>query len=340
MLTGLYLRQSSGVLSIPSVDLVEAAGDPAARRRQFELLDAACSEVGYAHVVGHQIPSAVLADLYAVTRRFFSLPTAAKAAVAQPAPEQVRGWSGAGAEGMAYSLGEESHADLKEKMDIGPVAGPTLGQPGASPMAYPNLWPDLAGFRPVWETYYQHMQRVGAQLLALAAEGFGLAPDYFVPLFDTELSMLRALHFPPQIEPPLLHQMRAGIHTDYGAFTVISAEATPGGLQVLEADGEWLEVGTTPANLVVLIGDLLAEWTGNRWPATLHRTANPPRSVAFENSRLAFAFYQHPNWDVEVAELAPFATGAHTPVDVLMAGRHLTEKYVRQTTFGNPTSHI
>ncbi|WP_158169734.1 isopenicillin N synthase family dioxygenase [Mycolicibacterium smegmatis] len=323
------------MLSIPPVDLIEAAADPASRRRQFELLDAAFSEVGYVHVVGHRIPSSVFTELYAVTRRFFGLPAQEKSKVAQPTPEQVRGWSGAGSEGMAYSLGEETHADLKEKMDIGPVTGPTLGQPGAGPMAYPNLWPALPEFRTVWECYYQHMQRVGAELLALAAEGFGLSRQFFVPLFDAELSMLRALHFPPQPEPPLPHQFRAGIHTDYGAFTVVSAESTPGGLQVLEADGEWLEVNTTPATLVVLVGDLLAEWTGNHWPATLHRTANPPRSVAFENSRLAFAFYQHPNWDVEVAELSPFAGGAaHAPDDALVSGRHLAEKYVRQTTFG------
>jgi isopenicillin N synthase-like dioxygenase len=240
---------------------------------------------------------------------------------------------------MAYSLDEESHGDLKEKMDIGPISGPTLGQRGAGPMAYPNLWPQSpAGFRAVWEEYYRHMQRVGAELLSLAAEGFGLQPDHFAPMFDSEMSMLRGLYFPPQPEQPQAHQARAGIHTDYGAFTVVSAESSPGGLQVLDPDGEWLEVSTTPATLVVLTGDLLAEWTGDHWPATLHRTANPPRSVAFDSSRLSFAFYQHPNHDVSVAALPPFAAPDSAAVpDPLVAGAHLAEKYVRQTTFGRRT---
>jgi isopenicillin N synthase-like dioxygenase len=324
------------VLAIPPVDLLEASRDPESRARQIELLDTACSRTGYALLTGHQIPTSLLTELYSVSRQFFLQPDHKKSAVAQPAPEQVRGWTGLGSEGMAYSLDEESHGDLKEKMDIGPVRGPTVGQPGAGPMAYPNLWPSApAGFRTIWEQYYHHMQRVGNDLLSLAAEGFGLPADYFTPMFESELSMLRGLYFQPQPEPPLAHQARAGIHTDYGAFTVISAESSPGGLQVLDPDGEWLDVTTTPATLVVLTGDLLAEWTGDHWPATLHRTANPPRSVAFDSSRLSFAFYQHPNHDVSVAALPPFATtdGAADP-DPLLAGAHLREKYVRQTTFG------
>ena len=328
------------MLAIPPVDLLEASRDPESRARQIELLDTACSRTGYALLTGHRIPTSLLTELYSVSRQFFLLSDKEKAAVRQPAPEQVRGWTGLGSEGMAYSLDEESHGDLKEKMDIGPVSGPTVGQPGAGPMAYPNLWPRFPErFRAVWEDYYRHMQRVGAELLSLAAEGFGLPSDHFAPMFDTEMSMLRGLYFPPQPEPPLAHQARAGIHTDYGAFTVVSAESSPGGLQVLDPDGEWLEVTTTPATLVVLTGDLLAEWTGDHWPATLHRTANPPRSVAFDSSRLSFAFYQHPNFDVSVAALPPFAASNPTGVpDPLRAGDHLAEKYVRQTTFGRRTA--
>ncbi|MGV9799771.1 isopenicillin N synthase family dioxygenase [Mycobacterium sp. NPDC003449] len=323
----------------PPIDLAEVCGPSArARRRQFELLDAALSRTGYAHLEGHGIPRPLTNELFAVTRGFFDEPVELKETVMQPAPEQVRGWSGVGSEGIAYSLDEESHGDLKEKMDIGPVDRPTLGRPGASPMAFPNLWPGRPeGFRPVWEAYYRHMQRVGAGLLALSAEGFGLARDHFVPMFADELSMLRALHYPPQVEAPLPYQYRAGTHTDYGAFTLVCAEATTGGLQVYDHDGEWLEVTTTPVSLVVLVGDLLAEWTANHWSATVHRTANPPRSVGFESSRLAFAFYQHPSHDTAVAELPPFTENVSPAAHELLAGQHLIEKYVRQTTFGRHT---
>ncbi|MFY2790301.1 2-oxoglutarate and iron-dependent oxygenase domain-containing protein [Rhodococcus sp. MALMAid1271] len=320
------------MLSIPPVDLSEISLGSRARARQIELLDTACARRGHAYLVGHGIPTALLTELYSVSRQFFLLPDSTKSAVAQPAPEQVRGWSGLGSEGMSYSLGEESHGDLKEKMDIGPVDAPVLGEAGAGSMAYPNLWPTLpTGFRPVWEQYYRHMQRIGDALMSLTAELFGLSADHFVGDFDTELSMLRALYYPAQPEPPMPHQSRAGIHTDYGAFTVTSGESTPGGLEILGRHGEWHEVMTTPATLVVLVGDLLAEWTDDHWPATLNRTVNPHRSLALDSSRLEFSFYQHPNADVAVS---PLLGGEQQSNDALIAGRHLTDKYLRQTTFG------
>ncbi|AFA75386.1 putative oxidoreductase, 2OG-Fe(II) oxygenase family [Gordonia polyisoprenivorans VH2] len=321
---------------LPPVDFSAVCGSSAEdRRRQFELLDVGLSTLGYVHLRSHGIPTSEVSELFDVTRRFFAAPESVRRAVAQPAPEQVRGYSGIGSEGIAYSLGEESHGDLKEKMDIGPIDSPVVGEPGADDLAFPNLWPsEPVGFRDTWEAYYRHMQRIGAGLLALTAEGFGLPSDYFVPMFDHEMSMLRALYFPPQETSPLPYQYRAGTHTDYGSFTIVCAEATAGGLQVFDREGEWLDVTTTPDDLVILVGDLLAEWTADHWSATVHRTANPPRSVGFDISRLAFAYYQHPNHDVGVTELPPFATSG-TPVQRrLLAGEHLVEKYMRQTTFG------
>ena len=44
-------------------------------------------------------------------------------------------------------------------------------------------------------------------------------------------------------------------------------------------DGEWLDVPAIPGALVVNIGDLMAEWTNDRWVSTLHRVVNPPRDA-------------------------------------------------------------
>jgi hypothetical protein len=44
-----------------------------------------------------------------------------KAAVDQPAPDQVRGYSAVGGEGLSYSLGEPTPPDLKESLSIGPI---------------------------------------------------------------------------------------------------------------------------------------------------------------------------------------------------------------------------
>ncbi|WP_375503111.1 isopenicillin N synthase family dioxygenase [uncultured Jatrophihabitans sp.] len=332
------------VQNLPVIDLAATATDEGVVGAGAEL-DAACRRLGLFEVVGHGVPPALFTELFAVTRQFFALPDSVKSRVAQPAPDQVRGWSAVGSEGVAYSLDEESPADLREKLDIGPPVrasdadtrdGYYFDPARAGPHLAPNLWPrEPAGLRAVWETYYAHLDRVCATLMRLCATRWGLPVHWFDSQIDRSVSMLRALYYPAQIEPPLSGQLRTGVHTDYGAFTVLTGEDAPGGLEVLDRVGQWTPVTTTPGRLLVAVGDLLAEWTADEWPATLHRVANPPAGGARNSTRLAFAFYQEPNYDMHVDILPPFRRPdwiAQSPV--LTAGEHLRQKYLRQTTFG------
>ncbi|MCW2766070.1 MAG: Isopenicillin synthase [Nocardioides sp.] len=326
---------------LPAVDLRALAAGPERAEAEARLLDLACREVGIFEVVGHEVPPALCRELFGVTREFFALPPAVKAAVAQPQPDQVRGWSGLGSEGIAYSLDEESPADLKEKMDMGPpprvIDDGSLYRPADSgPHLADNIWPETpAGMAAVWSEYYAHMARVSAGLMALCARAYGLPADYFADKYDRSISMLRALYYPDQPESPLGGQMRAGVHTDYGTFTLVTAEDRPGGLEVLDPSGTWSPVPTSPGRFVAMVGDLFAEWTADTWTSTLHRVANPPRARALDSSRLAFAFYDHPNYDVHVDVLPPFHGDDEPPAGPpLTSGDHLRQKYLRQTTFG------
>ena len=92
---------------IPVVDLRDARA-PAA-------IDRACREIGFFQIVGHGVPREEIDGVYDQARAFFTLPDDQKARAAQPSPDQVRGWSGVGKEGLSYSLGDEAPGDLKEK---------------------------------------------------------------------------------------------------------------------------------------------------------------------------------------------------------------------------------
>lgn len=297
----------------------------------------ACADVGYFQVTGHGIHPEVLSELFTVTRQFFALPAAVKDRVAQPAPDQVRGWSGVGSEGITYSLDEESPADLKEKFDIGPVdTGATGRDEAAGPHLAPNLWPDaLPQLRAPWETAHREFTRVDRELQRAAGLALGLGEEAMTGFFTEPLSMLRALYYPDQPQPPLPGQLRAGVHSDYGAFTLVVAEDRPGALQVLDRGGEWVDVPVIPGALMVMLGDLLTEWTDDLWPATLHRVVNPRRDRAMDADRLAFAFYSHPDHDSPVAVLPGLPGGGSSPVHATpTAGEHLRDKYLRQTSFG------
>jgi isopenicillin N synthase-like dioxygenase len=326
------------VHTIPVIDLTPARRSEAGAAHVAERIGQACRNTGFFQIIGHGVPTELVNTMFKVTRQFFALTADAKQRVRQPAADQGRGWTGVGSEGISYSLDEESAGDLKEKFDIGPPlprrADAYYSPERSGPHFAPNLWPaELPALRAPWELYYGHLAQVGDELMRLCARALGASPEYFDDKLDRAVSGLRAIYYPDQPEPPLPGQLRAGVHTDYGSLTLINAEDRPGGLQVLDRDGEWLDVPVIADALMVNIGDLLAEWTADRWPATLHRVVNPPRQQAMESDRLAFAFYLHPNYDALVEPLPGLGPPVTGP-EALIAGEYVREQYLRQTTFG------
>ena len=64
----------------------------------------------------------------------------------RPAPDQVRGYSAVGGEGLSYSLDEPTPPDIKELLSIGPVDVPPGDPYFTSEEAGPHFAPEcLAG---------------------------------------------------------------------------------------------------------------------------------------------------------------------------------------------------
>ena len=105
----------------------------------------------------------------------------------------------------------------------------------------------------------------------------------------TDLTLYACLRFggaPAQLVPPLPGQLRAGAHSDCGSL-ILAAEDRPGGLQVHNAAGEWMDVPVVPNCFIINLGDLMARWTNNAWVSTLHRVVNPPLDSGAESRRLS-----------------------------------------------------
>lgn len=327
---------------IPIIDIAPfLEGTEEGIREVAEQIGRVCSEIGFFQIVGHGVPPEQVQAVYDMAKAFFALPDEVKAEAAQPAPDQVRGWTTVGAEGLSYSLGEEAPGDLKEKMDMGPVAGVDYDDPyftndEAGPHFAPNVWPSRpAGMQEVWEEYFATMSELSRQLMAMFAVALELPIDYFEDKIDRHISMLRSLNYPDQPDEPLPGQLRAGAHSDYGSLTIVRQEDRPGGLQVLAKDGTWTDVPAVEGAFVVNIGDLMAEWTNDRWVSTMHRVVNPPREVAGDSQRISLVFFHQPNYDAMVeclpTVLEPGEEPKYAPVT---SGQHLYDKFTKQTSMG------
>lgn len=316
----------------PFIDL--SAGDEAAAARA---LDVAGRDLGFFFASGHGVARETVERAYEEALSFFDLPMAAKLAVSRPSDSVSRGYN---------RLADQSHAatfeadgtpqsgmppDLQESFAIGQRRVPALPSSVSAEtaaLAYaPNLWP--AGQDRLENTlaaYYDAMALLSERLMSLFALALGLPRDFFVPMLDRHASILRLVYYPEQHVPPRPGQWRAGPHTDFGTLTILRMDDAPGGLQVRDAEGNWLDVAAPPDAFVVNIGDLMQRWTNNRWISSIHRVVNPPREKSTDSRRLSLVFFHEPNPDAVIRCLPTCGDERNETFPEIVASEHRRRK--------------
>ncbi|MEK7425957.1 MAG: 2OG-Fe(II) oxygenase family protein [Actinomycetota bacterium] len=295
-------------------------------------LDAACRRVGFFEVVGHGVPATIIEAMTRETERFFALPADVKQQYTPSVPEVNRGYAARCAEGLAYSVGVSRPADLFEAFNIGPdvvdLSVPAVAAERDRLFA-PNLWPvEVPLLRAALVGYMASARLVADTLMDVFAAALGL-PDRSLRHFTTHSTdTLRVNHYEtqPGDPDPEPGQLGMGEHTDYGMCTVLFADAVPG-LQIIGPDGRWHDVMPSPGALLVNLGDLMAQWTNDRWQSTLHRVLPPRRDRTAVTSRRSVAFFHDGNHDALI-ECLPTCASPDNPARYapVVAGQHLMAK--------------
>ena len=241
----------------------------------------ACRDIGFLVIRGHGVSTSLIAETRSIGCDFFDLPLQRKMRIARPAPDVARGYIGLEAESVGRSRDNTATAgDLNESLMIGPVDPPDAAyahDPAAGRHFAPNLWPEHPEqLQAVWSSYYRAMSTLAATLMRIFALALDLDETFFDDKIDRHISRLRVRNYPEQKHAPSPGQLRAGAHSDYGSLTILNTEDRPGGLQVFNAAGHWVDVPIIEGTFVINIGDLMARWTNDAWVSTLHRVINPP----------------------------------------------------------------
>ncbi len=325
---------------VPVLDLspyYDAASTPAQRQGLAREIDRACRETGFLVVTGHQVPPRTVQAAFAAAFRFFDAPEDLKRST-MPRDGRVRGYTPMGRLALARSLGAESPTDLSERFRLGAFGFPEdeYHASRANGCFAPNIWPDdPAGFRWALEAYYRAMELLSGDLMRLFALALDLPLQFFDKSIDRHISSLCINHYPALAGEPVPGQLRAGAHTDYGSLTIVAPTPAAGRLQVKTRSGAWAEIEPGPGAFVVNIGDLMAQWTNNRWVSTLHRVGNPAPGEAGSSRRISLVFFHQPNDDALI-ECIPtcLASGATPRFAPVTSGEHLRMKI--QRTFVAP----
>ena len=248
-------------------------------------------------------------------------------------PKEVagnRGYSPPGIEALSYSRGEASPPDLFEAFNVGPERTPSdIDAAARTQFFFPNVWPDEPdAFRSTLVHYFDTCEALGLQLLDVFALALGLPDRWFRSFFTRSPNVLRANHYrrmagAPEPQPG---QQRMGAHSDYGSLTILLADDVPG-LQIRDRSGAWHDVSPPTGTLFVNLGDLLAEWTNDRWHSTVHRVVPPPADTPGDFRRRSIAWFQQPDHDA-IIEVLPSCTDAQNPprYPPTTAGEHLLGK--------------
>jgi isopenicillin N synthase-like dioxygenase len=307
----------STIGSVPTIDISKFTGGTASERDAVAReIRETCERIGFFLIKEHGVSDSLIARTYASARVFFDLPKTEKLEVKRNRAEVSRGYNVLADQSLSRSLGIQSPPDLQESFNIGPLN--TTSDPyftegyGAIHFAA-NQWPSRpADFAQNATEYYNAMERVSQQIMRIFALSLGLDESFFESKIDRHVSSLRFINYPDQATPPVEGQKRAGEHTDYGALTILRVEDAPGGLQVRDRAGNWIDINYVPGTFVVNIGDLMMQWTNDRWISTLHRVMNPPTNSAGSSRRISLVFFHQPNYDAEVTCL-PTCVSAENP---------------------------
>ncbi len=306
--------------SVPVIDiglLLDGTNKAAVAR---EIAQAA-REVGFFYIRNHGIPDAQTGTTFASARRFFALAQEAKDAlhVAKSYPAQ-RGYIPLYAE----NTDPEVTADLKECFDVALEHAPDDPAVRAGlPFFGANVWPEeLPDFHAAVYGYYTAVRDLAIRLAGGLALSLALPEDFFADKLDNAIASLRLIHYPPQKGRIKQATLGCGEHSDYGVLTVL-AQDDIGGLQLRNADGDWIAAPPVPGTFVINLGELTERWTNGLYPATLHRVIN-----ASGRDRYSMPFFLDTNYDARIECIETCQDAAHPPkFPPVLGGEYLFKRY-------------
>ncbi|KAF7968293.1 hypothetical protein HWV62_31037 [Athelia sp. TMB] len=225
-------------------------------------------------VKNHGVSADVIFNALDAAKCFFDLPEESKKAIDIHKSPAFKGYTAL----LGENTDPENRGDLHEGFDIGwePEEGSSTPavERNDGAMAGENVWPDgVPGFRSTVLAYYHAVVRLGQLLFPLFALALDLPENFFDDKTTKPAAIMRLLHYPPQPPRPLEKVLGIGAHTDYECFTILWQDGV-GALQVMNADGKWVDAVPIEGTFVLNLGDQFARWTNDIFKSTLHRAIN------------------------------------------------------------------
>ncbi|AIJ46663.1 TPA: 2-oxoglutarate and iron-dependent oxygenase domain-containing protein [Pseudomonas aeruginosa] len=318
---------ASAAKFIPAIDLTGSFSEDIADKKAVAWeIHKACRETGFFYIKNHGIPEGMIQAQLECARQFFSLPQEDKIKLNVAHSPSMRGY-----EPMAIqALDDGSRPDFKEGFMAGidGLQAYTTNGEFNSLNQWPNSNPEI---RVQVEAYIQAMTGLGKHLLGMLALSLELPEGYFSDGLDNPMITTRLLHYPPQPRVGDGNQIGAGAHTDWGMITMLLQDDV-GGLEVRNADGEWIRAPHIPNTFIINLGDMVPVLTRGIYRSNMHRVLN----LNPERHRYSVPTFFDPSYHYRIKPLAHFEGAQEFSQEERTVGEHIAKMYAK--TYGDPAA--
>ena len=293
--------QEAGPGDIPLIDVADyfAGGGDSDLDRIAGELHRACVEVGFCSIIGHGFSRELLDAAFASARAFHALDQEDKDALTMDQP----GWPG----GVGYlpvmnrKLPTRRKGNLNESIVFKRDHRIELDD---------NRWPDessLPGFRATIEAYMHAIEALAKRMLPVYARALGLDGNFFDQAFTRPLYRMRLTRYP--IMPDKAgDEYGISPHVDTTFFTIL-AQNSPGLVIHHEPRQCWIHVPVVEDAFIVNTGELLKQWTNDRYLSVKHFADNNTG----EESRYSIPFFFNANADYRMTCIPTCCDGDNPP---------------------------
>ena len=326
----LIYEPPKAALTVPVIDLTPMLeGDDASQRSTAWDVHRACRDTGFFYIVNHGVPADLVERHFDWARRLFDLPLDRKMAIHMKQSPSTAGYEPIGGQ-ILDSQDDKAEAappDLKESFYSG------MELPDDHPWTAKrmrsfghNQWPaELPGFREHMVEYWQAMQTLGDRVLAALALSLDLPSNWFENAYSMPSGTVRLIKYPPHPADAHFNQIGAGAHTDWGGVTILAQDSV-GGLEVRNADGEWIAAPPIANSFVINLGDLMARWTNGIYNSNMHRVKNNSSG----RDRYSAPFFYSPRPDAVIEPVPGSVNEAHpSKFETCTANDHMMEMFRR-----------
>lgn len=291
-----------------NVPVLDLAAD---RKIQVAALDAALRDFGFFYVQNHGLD---VTPQFEMSRQFFDLPQESKDDMPFDSELDI-GYVGRHGQNLDENLNDDpskemSNNDTKEQfMQTNNCLITAGSDPSKAPTIDPsnvfagskNYQPNIPDYTAVTGHYASQAYQLNQRLNELLFDALGLDSETRTNLAHQPFLVLKQMKYAGEPSDPDSGKFGAGAHTDWGSFTILATDQTPG-LQIYCQD-KWLPVPPKPDCLIINSGDQIAQLTNDTYQSALHRVV-----TTSSKARYSTAVFTYFNVHTKVAPLPQFVT--------------------------------